>query len=210
MRFVLLRRPPTHSTTRIRIEEILRIRRREYLGLIHTHAAATGAPLEDNMHSHLEDDPDDRAQTRSARPTTHLERAELEVEPIIELAPLLAADNVVPVAHRDPPTTHPTPARHRTRMARAAAAPKGAHFAPAAALEVDEHAKPRVLTVGELQQLERRVEDVAECADRAHNRLELGSSVEDNDARCSSRAQPPQRPHWRSTMPHGLSRCGQV
>ena len=121
MRFVLLRRPPTHSTTRIRIEEILRIRRREYLGLIHTHAAATGAPLEDNMHSHLEDDPDDRAQTRSARPTTHLERAELEVEPMIELAPLLAADNVVPVAHRDPPTTHPTPARHRSRTARAAA-----------------------------------------------------------------------------------------
>ena len=78
------------------------------------------------------------------------------------------------------------------------------------ALEVDEHAKPRVLTVGELQQLERRVEDVAECADDAHNRLELGSSVEDNDARCSSRAQPPQRPHWRSTMPHGLSRCGEV
>ena len=108
-----------------------------------------------------------------------------------------------------PPAPRPAPAQHHTR-ARAAAAPRGAHFARDAALEVDEHAKPRVLTVGELQQLERRVEDVAECADRAHNRLELGSSVEDNDARCSSRAQPPQRPHWRSTMPHGLSRCGQV
>ena len=112
-------------------------------------------------------------------------------------------------ARAPPPAPRPAPAQHHTR-ARAAAAPRGAHFARDAALEVDEHAKPRVLTVGELQQLERRVEDVAECADRAHNRLELGSSVEDNDARCSSRAQPPQRPHWRSTMPHGLSRCGQV
>ena len=149
------------------------------------------------MHSHLEDDPDDRAQTRSARPTTHLERAELEVEPIIELAPLLAADNVVPVAHRDPPTTHPTPARHRTRTARAAAAPKGAHSAHGAALEVDAAALGGILEVGELHQLEHHVEDAAECADRAHNLLVLGFWVEHDDARGSKRAQRAQRPHWR-------------
>ena len=159
--------------------------------MIHTHAAATGAPLEDNMHSHLEDDPDDRAQTRSARPTTHLERAELEVEPIIELAPLLAADNVVPVAHRDPPTTHPTPARHRTRTARAAAAPKGAHSAHDAALEVDAAALGGILDVGKLHQLEHHVEDAAECGDRAGSRLELGSRAEDDDARGSTRAERP-------------------
>ena len=143
------------------------------------------------MHSHLEDDPDDRAQTRSARPTTHLERAELEVEPIIELAPLLAADNVVPVAHRDPPTTHPTPARHRTRTARAAAAPKGAHSTHDAEREVDAAALGGILDVGKLHQLEHHVEDAAECADRAGSRLELGSRAEDDDARGSTRAERP-------------------
>ena len=72
--------------------------------------------------------PHDHAPHLPGRRTTYLKYQHVEVVPQLELAPLLAAANVAPVA--TPPSPHPAHPGRIPRTPCPLVAPRGAHSAP--------------------------------------------------------------------------------
>ena len=140
-----------------------------------------------NTRSHLEMLAYDRAAHLLGRPTSHLEADAVEVEPIVELAPMLAAVNAAPeTQQRAPQPHHPTrPGRSLARSAllsrREARCPRSMPRRRSAW-----HARTRASTLTSEQVREPPAVDVEESADRAEKQLRGGRWAKNNDGRAGT------------------------
>ena len=151
------------------------------------------SPLEMHMLAY------DRAAHLPGRPTSRIEADEVEVEPIVELAPMLAAVNAAPeTQQRAPQPHHPTrPGRSLARPAllsrREARCPRSMPRRRSAW-----HARTRASTLTSEQVREPPGGDVEESADRAEKHLRGGRWVEDDDRCATARLRSRSRPCWAS------------